>query len=390
LGVGRGRLNPINAYPLFSSRAKGTYIWDVDNNRFIDYGCAYGTNSLGYNDPDIEMAVSEQRKKSDCTTVVSPIIIDAAEIMVDTVASADWAFFAKNGGDVTTLAIMVARAATGRKKTVMMSGCYHGVAPWCQKKGNPGILDDEVKNNIFVDFNNFEMLEKAVSEHPGEIASVISMPYHHTTFVDNIIPEVDYWKKVRRLCTDKGIVLIFDDVRAGFRMDFYGSDHYFGIKADLITLGKAVANGHNISVLCGSNSLRDAVESVTYTGSYWMSAVPLAALVATVKKMKSINAVTYMQNIGKSLTDGLVEVAKNNGFELKVSGLPSLFFLRVVDPAYASFWHQDWIAEMVRRGVYITHYHNMFTNCSITVQDLDYTFDAADEAFKVVKEKYRL
>ncbi|MDR1307075.1 MAG: aminotransferase class III-fold pyridoxal phosphate-dependent enzyme [Treponema sp.] len=272
----------------------------------------------------------------------------------------------------------------------MMSGCYHGVNAWCQKKGNPGILDDEVKNNIFIEFNNFELLEKTVLEHPGEIASVISMPYHHTTFSDNIIPESGYWKNVRRLCANNGIVLIFDDVRAGFRMDFNGSDHYFGIKADLITMGKAVANGYNISVLCGRDSLRNAVESVTYTGSYWMSAVPMAALIATIKKLKSIDAVAYMQNIGKTLTDGLVDIAKNNGFELKVSGLPSLFFLRIADPANSSFWHQDWIAEMVRRGVYITHYHNMFTNCSMTAKDLDYTFDAADETFKVVKERYRL
>jgi glutamate-1-semialdehyde 2,1-aminomutase len=122
LGPAEGCHIPIDAYPKYCSRADGTYFWDVDGNRFIDYMCAYGPNILGYNDPDIEEAAARQREKGNCTTAPSPIMVDFAELLVDTVASADWAFFAKNGNDVTSLAIMTARAHTHRKKIVFFKG----------------------------------------------------------------------------------------------------------------------------------------------------------------------------------------------------------------------------------------------------------------------------
>ena len=114
---------------MFSSRAEGSYFWDVDGNRMIDYMCGYGPNILGYHDPDVDEAARIQRGIEDCVTVPSTKMIDFAELLVDTVACADWAFFAKNGNDVTTLAIMTARAYTHRKKIVFFKGYYHGVAP---------------------------------------------------------------------------------------------------------------------------------------------------------------------------------------------------------------------------------------------------------------------
>ena len=312
LGVGRARLNPMGCYPLFADRAEGTYIWDVDGNRFIDYACAYGPNVLGYQDPDIEAAALEQRKKGNCTTVVSPVMIECAEELVNTVDCADWAFFAKNGGDVTTLAVMTARHMTGRNRIIMMKHGYHGVAQWCQAPGTPGVLDEEICHNLYAEFNDYDGLKELVEKYNGEIACIISMPYNHISHYDNVLPDEDYWPKVRRLCDEHGILLIIDDVRAGFRMDMAGSDHYFGIKADMLTLGKAIANGWNLSALVGVKKIKPAVEDMNYTGSYWLSAVPLAASIATLRKMKEIHAVEKMQEIGAELTKGLREVADAN------------------------------------------------------------------------------
>lgn len=388
LGVGRARLNPMGCYPLFSERAEGTYIWDVDGNRFIDYACAYGPNALGYQDPDVDTAAMRQREKGNCTTVVSPVMIECAEKLVETINCADWAFFAKNGGDVTTLAVMTARHATGRKKIIMMEHGYHGVYQWCQKAGTPGVLDEEICNNLYVPFNDFEAIKKMVDDHPGEIAGILSMPYDHISHYDNVLPDEDYWPKVRKLCDEKGIVLIIDDVRAGFRMDLAGSDHYFGIKADLLTLGKAIANGWNMAALVGRKEMREAVEDMNYTGSYWLSAVPLAASVAAITKMKEINAVGIMQKTGEKLTRGLKQTADANRVKLSTTGLPSLFKIILKDPDESLIPHQVWVGEMVRRGVYISHFHNMFTNTVMTDEDLQYTFDVADEAFKIVTKKY--
>ena len=116
LGPAEGNFIPVSAWPFFSEKAKGTYFWDVDGNKFIDYMCAYGPNILGYGDPDVDKAALEQAKLGNCVTSPSYKMVELAELMVDTVNTADWAFFAKNGNDVTTLAIMAARNATHRKK----------------------------------------------------------------------------------------------------------------------------------------------------------------------------------------------------------------------------------------------------------------------------------
>lgn len=115
-GPSEGCYVPHDAFPLFSSRAKGSHFWDLDENDYIDYMCGYGPNVLGYCDPDVDAAALEQLKKENCATIPSAIMVDFAELLVDTVACADWAFFAKNGNDVTSLAIMTAWAATHRKK----------------------------------------------------------------------------------------------------------------------------------------------------------------------------------------------------------------------------------------------------------------------------------
>ena len=135
LGPAEGCMIPIENYPLYMSKAQGAYIWDLDGNKIIDYMCAYGPNFLGYNDPDVDAAAMEQLKKGNCTTLVSDITVEFAEKMVETINMADWAFFAKNGGDVTAFSAMIARAYTNRKKMVLVRGFYHGVAPWMQKLG---------------------------------------------------------------------------------------------------------------------------------------------------------------------------------------------------------------------------------------------------------------
>ena len=112
LGPAEGCFIPVEAFPLFGERASGTYFWDVDGNRYIDYMCAYGPNIMGYHDPDVDAAAAKQRAISDCTTLPNTVMVDFAELLVDTVACADWAFFAKNGNDVTTLAIITSSSIT--------------------------------------------------------------------------------------------------------------------------------------------------------------------------------------------------------------------------------------------------------------------------------------
>ena len=385
LGPAEGCFIPIEAYPLFGDRARGSYVWDIDGHRFIDYMCAYGPNILGYNDPDLDEAARKQREKGDCMTSPSTVMIDFAELLVDTVASADWAFFAKNGNDVTSLAVMAARAYTHRKKIVFFKGYYHGVSPWTQKIDYPGIIEEDVMNNICIPWNDTAALERAFAENRGEIAAVIGQPYMHGNFMDNQLPEVGFWQKVRKLCTDNSTVLVVDDVRAGFRLDLKGSDHYFGFVADLICFCKALANGYNVSALCGKEFLKNTISSLSYTGSYWLSAVPFAAGIACIEKMKRLNSPQILLDKGNRLRTELMKAAVEYGFDLRVTGMPSLFYLRLADDD-SLMLHQRWIAECVRRGVFFTSHHNHFINASLTDADIDETVEIAKEAFSVIRD----
>lgn len=393
LGPAEGCYMPIGAYPLFTERADGAYFWDVDGNRFIDYMCAYGPNILGYNDPDVDAAAEAQARIANCTQNPTPLLVELAELMVDTIAMADWAFFAKNGGDTTTFATLIARAATGRDKVVLTRGGYHGVAGWTQTYGSPGVSSADVSNNLYIDFGDVAAFERHVAENPGQIACFLSTPYHHPVFEDNRTPPEGYWAKIREICTREGIVLAIDDVRAGFRLDVAGSDHYYGFAADLTCYCKALANGHNISAICGVDSLKDAAASVMYTGSYWMSAVPMAAAIACVTKMRQIDSAKVCLETGRQLTSGLVEVAKANDFELVISGEPSMWFMRTaalegrVDNDFVL--HQAFVAECVRRGAFFTNHHNLFINTAMGQADIDLTLQIADEAYKAVKARSR-
>ncbi|MBQ8642587.1 MAG: aminotransferase class III-fold pyridoxal phosphate-dependent enzyme [Clostridia bacterium] len=384
LGPAEGCFIPIEAYPLFGDRAQGSYVWDIDGHRFIDYMCAYGPNILGYNDPDVDEAARKQREKGDCMTSPSTVMIDFAELLVDTVASADWAFFAKNGNDVTSLAVMAARAYTHRKKIVFFKGYYHGVSPWTQKIDYPGIIEEDVVNNICIPWNDTAALERVFAENRGQIAAVIGQPYMHGNFADNQLPVNGFWQKVRKLCTDNSTVLIVDDVRAGFRLDIQGSDHYFGFEADLICFCKALANGYNVSALCGKEFLKNTISSLSYTGSYWLSAVPFAAGIACIEKMKKLDCPRILLEKGARLRTELMKAAVEAGFDLRVTGMPSLFYLRLADDD-SLMLHQRWIAECVRRGVFFTSHHNHFINASLTDADIAETVEIAKEAFDAVK-----
>ncbi|MBQ3534316.1 MAG: aminotransferase class III-fold pyridoxal phosphate-dependent enzyme [Clostridia bacterium] len=388
LGPAEGCFIPVSAFPQFSQKAQGACFWDIDGNRYIDYMCAYGPNILGYNDPDVDEAAARQREKGDCVTAPSTVMIDFAELLVDTVASADWAFFAKNGNDVTSIAIRAARAHTHRKKIVFFKGYYHGISPWCQKIDYAGVLEEEVCNNIYVDWNDFEQLEEVFEEHRHEIAAVIGQPYMHGNFMDNQLPEEGFWQKVRKLCDDHGTVLIIDDVRAGFRMDLAGSDHYFGFKADLICFCKALANGYNVSALCGQEHMKNAVSSLSVTGSYWLSAVPFAAGIACIQKLKRLDCPKLLNDKGIALTDGLKAEAVKYGYDLRVSGVPSLFYLRLADDPSLRL-HQVWVAECQKRGVYFTSHHNHFINAALTDEQIRETIEIAGEAFAVLRQQGR-
>lgn len=380
-------LVPATDFPFYTSRGEGARFFDIDGNEFIDYMCAYGPMVLGYHHPEVDAAAERHYKNGNCTTGAPPVMVELAEYLVDHIEGADWAFFAKNGGDITNYATMVARDATGKDKIIMFKGGYHGVAPWMQAPGHHGLVEDDWKNTIRVKWNDFEAFEKVVDAHEGDIAALIATPYHVPTFEDNELPGPGYWQKVEKLCRKKGILLISDDIRHGFRHNMKGTHAYFGYQPDLICFCKAIANGYPISALMGTADLKETTAKVFYTGSYWFQSAPMAAALETLKTLEKIDGPKMMMEIGKHLLDTLVDMAKSYGYELKVSGSPSMPYLRITNDE-SLMLHQDWCAECTKRGAYFTPHHNWFISTAHTEEDIKKTIEIADDAFRVVKNKY--
>ena len=379
-------LIPVTAYPFYIDHAEGSRITDVDGNEFIDYMCAYGPMVAGYKNPQIEDAVKKQYQKADTVMGATEAMVELAEEFVKTIRIADWAFFAKNGNDVTTYALMAAREHTQRKKIIRLKGGYHGVHPWTQSPDHPGIIFDDAENIIIGKWNDIEDLRRIVKKHKGEIAGLISTPYHHPIFFDNEMPHEGYWQEVEKLCREEGIVLIIDEVRTGFRIDMSGANETFGFKPDLICYSKAMANGYPISALVGTDELRPSVSKVFYTGSFWFSAVPMVASLETIRYLKQTGGIKKMKEFGQKMEKGLTDLAHQYGYDLKVTGHPAMPYYRITDDLTLKL-HQKWCAECTRRGAYFTSHHNWFVSTAHTEADLQLTLEIADDAFNTVKKE---
>lgn len=378
---------PVSAYPFFSDRAEGAYFWDVDGNRFIDYMCAYGPMIQGYKNPVVDAAYRAQMEKCDVNSVCAPVMVELAEYLTEMIPAADWAFFAKNGADVTNLAVMTARAATGRKKIVAIKGGYHGTSPWMQGQGHHGVIEEDTANIIRIPWNDVEALERVVADNPGQVAGFISSPFHHPIFTDNELPAPHYWERVEALLRANGIVFIVDDVRAGFRLHMGGSCEHYGFTPDLICFCKAIGNGYPISALVGADALRGDVSKVFHTGSYWYGAGPMAAALANLKELRRINGPRLLRETGGLLAAGMVDAARSNGFDLRISGEPSMPYARITDDQTLEM-QQRWCGECARRGVFLTSHHNWFVSTAHTRKDIDDTVAVCDEAFKAVRAHY--
>ena len=387
LGPSEGLFLPLEKWPLISSRAEGTYFWDMDGNRYLDFMCAYGPNVLGYGDPEVDAAALAQLKNGNCTTAPSFKMVECAELLVDTVATADWAYFMKNGTDATTFSVLLSRAYTGKKKIFFLRGYYHGNDAWAMRADYPGILPEDVAHNVVVPWFDPDALEAAYDACGGDVAALIAQPYDHGNFYDNRCATKEYWQSVRAFCDRHGIVLIFDDVRTGFRLDLAGSDHYYGIRADVICFCKALANGYNMSAACGREELRAAASSLSFTGSYWMSAEPFAACIACINKMKRLDTPALFRRMGTKVTDAFRKAADEHGFNLVVSGEPALFYLRVANDD-SLMLHQEWVAECVSRGLFLASHHNHFLNAAVTDDDVRLAGEIAEDAFGVVAARH--
>ncbi len=386
-----GHQNPAmltrGAFPSFFARGEGSRIWDVDGNEYVDYMCSYGPIVLGHRHPRVEEAARRQAELGNCFNAPSPLWVELAEYLVSITPFADWAVFAKNGSDVCTWATEVARHATGRRKIAMCSGAYHGTHAWCTP-APAGVTPEDRANVVYFRFNDLQSLRDAIDENHGEIAGVILSPFRHDAGYDSEMPVEGFLAGVRELCDRNAIVLILDDVRAGFRLHMGGSGELFGVRPDLTTYCKAIANGYPLSACLGRESLRQAAAEVFFTGSYFTSAVPMAAALACLKELEASNGIDRMRMIGEKLRDGVLAQARGAGFDVTWSGPPSMPYMTFKDDHGRHDRMKLFAGECARNGVYLAPRHNWFISAAHTEEDVDRTLEVTELAFAAVRRQF--
>jgi len=372
-----------DGFPQFFTRAEGTRITDADGNSYIDFMCAYGPNLLGYNHPEVMRAVRDQQALIDTATGPSPLIVDLAEAMVGMVSHADWAMFCKNGSDATTMALMIARAYRDRRKVLVATNAYHGSLPWSTPRPG-GVVPEDRAHLIYFDYNDPQALTDAAKQAGGDLAGIFAAPFRHDTFADQTLPDAEYARTARRIADEQDALLVVDDVRAGFRVARDCSWETIGVRPDLSAWGKVLGNGQPISSLLGNDRARAAASKVFVTGSYWFSAVPMAAALETMRIVRDTNYLEHMQKIGGMFRKGLVDQARDFGFALRHTGpetLPMVLFED--DPDFRLGY--AFCAAAMKRGVYLSPYHNMFINAAMTEADISETLEATGAAFEDIK-----
>jgi glutamate-1-semialdehyde 2,1-aminomutase len=371
-------------YPQFMRSGRGARIWDADGNSYVDLMCSYGPIVLGHQHPKVEAAARSQAAQADCQNGPAPVMVELAELLVATVRHADWAMLAKNGTDATTMCCTIARAQTGRKRILVARGAYHGAAPWCTPR-LAGTTPEDRANLGYYTFNDLDSVRAAAADAGEVLAGIVVSPFKHDAGFDQELVDPAFARGLRDLCDATGAALILDDVRCGFRLHLGSSWEPIGVDPDLSAWSKAIANGHPLAAVLGSDRFRAGAKSVFVTGSFWFSAAPMAAAVATITALREEGAIEAMERAGTALRDGIVGQAAAWGLEVNYTGpaqMPYLTFAGDRDHALASVF----AAAAVRRGAFIHPRHNWFVSAAMTAADIDVVLSATDEAFGAVRE----
>jgi len=369
-------------YPQFFRRGEGCRVEDVDGRVYVDLMCSWGPIVLGHGHPAVEQAAQAQRALGDCLDGPGEVLVRLAERVVGLVAHADWVMFQKNGTDATTACVMLARAATGRRKVLVARGSYHGSAPWCTPS-LAGVTEADRSHLIPFEYNDPDSLAQAVAQAGDDLAAILVTALRHDLARDQALAQPAFALAARELSARCGAALILDDVRAGFRLDLAGSWAPLGIAPDLSAFSKAIANGHALAAVTGRDWLREAATRVFVTGSFWCSAVSMAAALATLDELQRVDGPARMARAGLRLREGLARQAARHGLGLRQSGppqMPLLLFEGDADQSLGALFCREALA----RGAYLHHRHNMFLSVAHDDAAIDAVLAATEPAMAAV------
>ena len=353
--------------PLYALKSKGAHIWDVDENKYIDYVSALACVTLGYGDRGIERAIKKQLSTGISMSLPGKLESIVAEKLIGMIPSAEKVRFGKNGTDATSAAIRLARAYTG-KDHVLVCG-YHGWQDWyiastTRDKGIPkstGALTHKFS------YNDIESLKKLEMEYENKVAAVIIEPMNVSW------PEDSFLQDIRDFCTQKGIVLVFDETITGFRFANGGAQELFGVIPDLSTFGKGMANGMPISAIVGKAEIMDEMENIFFSGTFGGELLSLAATNEVLNRYSIENIPGKLQEAGHDIMMRLSSLIEELGLSntVSLSGHPSWSFISWRDAAGVSADAlKTYFAQlMYANGLLILGTHNITLAHTLKIRD---------------------
>jgi glutamate-1-semialdehyde 2,1-aminomutase len=406
--------SPVRAFksvggtPIFIEKANGAYLYDADGNRYIDYINSWGPMILGHAYEPVVKAIQEKAAGSTSFGAPTELEIDMAELIKSSVPNVDLIRMVSSGTEACMSAIRLARGYTGRNKIIKFEGCYHGHADsFLVKAGSgvatfniqtvPGVTAGVAADTLTAAYNDLDAVKELIADNENEIAAIIIEPVAGN--MGCILPKDGFLKGLRQLCTDNGIVFIFDEVMTGFRLSLGGAQERLGIDADLVTYGKVIGAGMPVGAFGGKLEIMQHISplgSVYQAGT--LSGNPLAMIAGyTLLKTLKENPALYieLEEKGTYLANGLQTVLENAKTPFIINHLGSMLSIHfsndpVVDFSTASgannalfnkFFH-----AMLDRGIYLppSPFESWFLSNALSKEDLDATIQAAEESLNEI------
>ena len=397
----------VGADPLFISRASGAKIYDVDGNCFIDYVGSWGPMILGHCHPQVVHAVREAVSVGSSFGAPTELEITLAEMVVKAVPSIEMVRMVSSGTEATMSAIRLARGFTRRDKIIKFSGCYHGHADSLLVKAgsgaatfgvpdSPGVPADFAKHTLTAEFNSLESVRTLISQNKNHVACIIVEPIAGN--MGTVPPVEGFLEGLRELCTNEGIILIFDEVMTGFRVAYGGAQELYGVTPDMTTLGKIIGGGLPVGAFGGKKEIMELLSpsgGVYQAGTLSGNPLAMTAGIETLKLLQQDGFYKDLDQKSSYLASGIAAAARDAGYPIystRVGSMFCAFFTKGTVHDWTTAAACDtkafarYFMHMLNSGVYLapSQFETAFVSMAHTDNDLANTIAAAREAFKAL------
>ena len=376
-------------WPTYYSKAKGTYVWDLENRKYLDMICTPGPNILGYSNKEVDKEVVKYLKKGNMTTFNCPEEVELAKKITKIHPWSKMVKFARSGGEANAISIRIARAASKKDKIAVCG--YHGWHDWylsinlsgkdkLKEHLLPGLNPNGVPRNLSqtvfpFQYNDIEGLEKILKKH--DIGTIKLEVARYT------IPNINFLKEVRKIADKKKIILIFDECTTGFRRNFGGLHLITGVEPDIAMFGKAIGNGYAINAIIGKKKIMQAAEDSFISSTFWTERVGYVAANTTLDLMEGLKPWEDLIHMGKVFKNGCLNIAKKHNINLKVTGIDTINYLNFEknkNQIFKTFVTQEMLRAKILASnvIYLNIFHKK--------RHMEIYLKKLDEIFKKIKK----